>query len=109
MYKTAASAAQLENLHFASCLLKVQAACGSQKRAQITSSCLCYAYLTSWHNKNIFGTFNYKLRTNYEQLKLKILKKLRTVSFNSKFIGSYKKCVSHSSSRFCNTKANRPS
>jgi len=32
-------------------------------------------------------------RTNKEQLRLIILKKLRTASLNSKFIGSYKKKV----------------
>jgi len=44
------------------------------------------AYLTSWHN-SIFG---FKLRTE-EHLRLEILKKLRTASLNSEFIGSYKK------------------
>jgi len=44
------------------------------------------AYLLSWH-KSIFG---YKLRTDQEQLRLKILKKLRTASLNSKFTDSYK-------------------
>jgi len=32
-----------------------------------------------------------KLRTNYEQLRWKILKKLRTTSLNSEFSGSSKK------------------
>jgi len=44
-------------------------------------------YLTSCHN-SIFG---YKLRTDLEQLRLNILKKLRTASLNSAFTGSYKK------------------
>jgi len=43
------------------------------------------AYLTSWHN-SIFG---YKLRKDYEQLRLKMLKKLRTASLNSEFTSSY--------------------
>jgi len=42
-----------------------------------------YSFLTSWH-KSIFG---YKLRT----IEAEILKKLRIVSFNSEFTGSYKK------------------
>jgi len=46
-------------------------------------------YLTSWHN-SIFG---YKLRTDQEQLRLKVLKKLRTASLNSEFTGSYKKGI----------------
>jgi len=41
--------------------------------------------LTNCHN-SIFG---YKLRPDYEQLRLKILKMLRTVSLNSEFTGSY--------------------
>jgi len=45
------------------------------------------AYLTSWNN-SIFGS---KLRTDLEQLRLKILKKLKTASLNSEFTGSYKK------------------
>jgi len=44
-------------------------------------------YLTNRHN-SILG---YKLRTDAEQLRLKILKKLRTGSLNSEFTGSYKK------------------
>jgi len=43
-------------------------------------------YLSSWHK----GIFGYKLRTDYEQLRLKILQKL-TGSLNSEFTGSYKK------------------
>jgi len=35
--------------------------------------------------------FGYKLRTDQEQLRLKILKKLRIASLNSEFTGSYKK------------------
>jgi len=46
------------------------------------------AYSTSWHN----SVFGYKLRTDYEQLKLKIREKLRTASL-SEFTGSYKKSV----------------
>jgi len=46
-----------------------------------------YRLLTSWHNR-IFG---YKLRTDSEQLRLKILKKLRIASLNSEFTDSYKK------------------
>jgi len=48
------------------------------------------ACLTSWHNNSNFG---YKLRTDKEQLRLKILKKLRTASLKSEFTGSYKKKV----------------
>jgi len=49
------------------------------------------AYLTSWHNR----IFRYKLRTDYEHLRPKIFKKLRTASLNSEFTGSYKtKCKS---------------
>jgi len=58
-------------------------------------------------NKNFIQLFNnsifgYKLRTYYEQLRLKILKKLlrlkilkklKTASLNSEFTGSYKKKV----------------
>jgi len=39
------------------------------------------AYLTSWHSR----VFDYRLRINYEQQKLKILKKLKTASLNSKW------------------------
>jgi len=45
------------------------------------------AYLSSWQ-KSIFGC---KLSIDYEQLRLKILQKLRTGSLNSEFTGSYKK------------------
>jgi len=45
------------------------------------------AYLTNWHNSII----RYKLRTDKERLRLKILKKLRTASLNPEFTGSYKK------------------
>jgi len=44
------------------------------------------AYLTSLHN----SIFSYKLRTDQEQLTLKILKKLRTASLNSEFTCSKK-------------------
>jgi len=67
--KTAASAAQL-----AKCILLQQ---------------LHIAYLTNWHN-SIFG---FKLRTVLKQLRLKIIKKLRTASLNSEFTGSYKQCT----------------
>jgi len=42
--------------------------------------------LTNWHN-SIFG---YKLRTDSEQLRLKIHEKLRIISLNSEFTVSYK-------------------
>jgi len=45
------------------------------------------AYLPNRHN-SIFGS---KLRTDKEQLRLEILKKLRTASFNSQFISFFKK------------------
>jgi len=45
-------------------------------RAQTKTS---YFYFTSWYN-NIFG---YKLRTDKEKLRLKILKKLRAASLKS--------------------------
>jgi len=35
--------------------------------------------------------FGHKLRTDKEQLRLEILKKLRTASLNSEFTGFYKK------------------
>jgi len=47
----------------------------------------CIIYLTSWH----YSIFDYKLRTKFKQLRLKILKKLKTASLNSKFPVSYKK------------------
>jgi len=48
-----------------------------------------HSFLTSWHN-SIFG---YKLRIDLVQLRLKILKKLRTASLKSKLTVSYKKNV----------------
>jgi len=35
----------------------------------------------------------YKLRTEKEQLRLKIIEKLRTANLNSEFTGPYKKCI----------------
>jgi len=54
-----------------------------------TNKKLHIAYLTSWHN----SIFAHKVRTDEEQLRLKILKKLRTASLNSEFTDSYKKGV----------------
>jgi len=63
MNKTAASAAQLAKYIFTSCLFTYNCKCVRTNKNFI-------AYLTSWHN-SIFG---YKSRTDYEQLRLKILK-----------------------------------
>jgi len=43
------------------------------------------AYEISWHN----NVLDYKLRTDQEQLRLKILETLRTTSLDLEFTGSY--------------------
>jgi len=43
----------------------------------------------------------YKLRTDSEQLRLKILERLRTASLNSEFTGSYKKRVLNAACSEC--------
>jgi len=73
-------------VHFTSCFSTYN--CSSQLREK-SKNFIKIAYLTNW-NDSIFG---YKLRTDLEQLWLKILKKLRTASLNSEFTGSYKKSV----------------
>jgi len=72
-------------LHFDSRLFTYN--CYSSHAAARAQTKLHIAYLTSWL-ESIFG---YKLRIDYEQLRLKILKQLRTARLNSEFTGSYKK------------------
>jgi len=82
--KIAANTTQFA-LHFASCLFTYN--CNSQLRKHKQK--LHITYSTSWHT----SMFGYKLRTIEagEQLRLEILKKLRTASLNSEFTGSCKK------------------
>jgi len=78
--KTAASAAQLAKCTLFHAYLRTTASSQVRENKQMLNS-----WFNSWHS-SIFG---YKLRTDLEQLKLKILKKLRTASLNSEFTGSY--------------------
>jgi len=73
----------ISKVHFASRFSKYN--CSSQLRENKQK--LHISYLTSWNN-SIFG---YKLRTDQEQLRLKIFKKFKNSEPNSKFTGSYKK------------------
>jgi len=80
--KTTANAAQ-----FAKYIFLRAYSCTTAVPSCVSTNKNFIPYMTSWHNK-ILG---YKLRTDEEQLKLKILKKLRTASLNSGFTDSYKK------------------
>jgi len=84
--KTVASAAQFAKYILLHAYSRTTA---SSQQLREHKQKLRIAYLISWRN-SIFG---YKLRTDQKQLRLKILKKLRTASLNSEFTGSYKKCI----------------
>jgi len=74
-------------VHVASHLFMYTA--GLQMRENREQTKTLHSFLTSWHN-SILG---YKLRSDQEQLRLKIFKKLITSSLNSEFTDSYeKKC-----------------
>jgi len=65
--------------------------CGSQLREHKQK--LQKVYLMSWYN----CIFDYKLNKHQEQLRLKIIKKLRTTSLISELTGSYNKKVYYNS------------
>jgi len=85
MNKTAASAAQLAKRIFLHAYSRTTASSQLRENKQ---------KLHSLFNKLAEQYFGYKLRTDKEQLSLKILKKLRTASLNSECTDSYKKSVS---------------